>query len=593
MKNLIDYLMAIPLLLCSIGPAMTMAANPEYHGWESEYSKIIGHKNKTDTLSFDSPRSGIYPYLINQDKFSSFSLNLTNKKVGTSQSKDAFIIDQDSRYLYLPFIGMQSNVHQPEGTLVVAIPDSPNSLEKNMADSYIALNISAGILDSLVWINDNSEIVPALAESWTISDNGLEYIFNLRHDVYFHNGEPFNADAVVYSWSFYHDLDLRWSHYWRCANNVEKIDEFTIRITTNVLDPFFLRKIGNYWSIVPPLYHQEVGQIEFGQKPVGTGPFKFVEWIDDDYIKFIGNENYWQEGFPKVETLIFRIIADSSERLSTLVTGDVDIIPSLTAEEAEILENLPGINVFGYPITQVNYVAFNNITSGVGEPTEDPRVRQAMNYAVDVESIINNLLDGHAKPSTGFVTTGEMGYGVVEPFGYDPDKALDLLTKAGYPNGFQMDFACPAGAYYNFEEVCEVIRAQLSVVNIQLNLEIIEANNYWELEAEKALPPLFGDGWINTFGEAYYRLTGALMGWDAVYSSWEDPIIINYLTSISTAIDYNERLALYEALQEYMIKDPPFIYLYEPYEFAATSDNIQDFQPRSTRLYFLFNTSLE
>jgi len=249
-----------------------------------------------------------------------------------------------------------------------------------------------------------------------------------------------------------------------------------------------------------------------------------------------------------------------------------------------------GVVVIKYPATRIYYIAFNNLTTGVDQPTMDAKVRQAMNYAVDVDAIIDALFDGFAEPAAGYVASGELGYGVVEPFGYDPDKAKELLADAGYPDGFAMDMACPAGAYIHFEEVCEAVVGYLGEVGIDVSLEIMESGQYWELEANKELPPLFGDSWSTLSGEALRRLTGALGGYDAAYSSWSDPVIDDYLDKISTNVDRAERKALYEELQVYMQENPPFIYLYEPIVFEAVRTRVMDYNPRPAEDYWLFDT---
>jgi peptide/nickel transport system substrate-binding protein len=478
----------------------------------------------------------------------------------------------------------------PQGTLRVAVATYPNTLDGPLAAEQNARNTSRPLYDSLIWVNDDGELEPALAESWEISEDGLEYIFNLREGVTFHNGEPFNADSVVFTWNRYINPDLAWNERWRMADNVEKVDDMTVKITTTEPKPLLLRTIATHWAMVPPGYFEEVGEIEFGNKPVGTGPFMFVEAVTGDQITYKANPNYWKEGYPKIETLIFRPIPESSTRVAAIQTGEVDIVGRLSAEEAQSLLGAPGVQVIRYPVTRVYYIAFNNMTTGVGEPTEDPLVRQAMNYAVDVQAIIDALFNGYFKQSTGFVATGELGYGAVEPFGYDPDKALELLAEAGYEDGFEMDFACPAGAYTNFEEVCEAIQAYLLEVGIQTNLEIMESGYYWDLEAAKELPPLFGDSWSEQSGEAYNRMTGALLGPDASYSSWEDEYIISTLHDISTTVDIDARKALYEELQQYMVDNPPFIYLYEPVAFEAIRDHVQNYKPRGAEEYFLWAT---
>jgi peptide/nickel transport system substrate-binding protein len=479
---------------------------------------------------------------------------------------------------------------KPEGTLRVAVATFPNTLDGPLAAEQNARNASRPLYDSLLFVNDNGDIEPSLAERYEISDDGLEYIFYLREGVTFHNGEPFNADAVVYTWKRYSNQDLAWNERWRMADNLEKVDDMTVKITTKEPKPLLLRTIATHWAMVPPKYVEEVGDVEFGNNPVGTGPYMFVDQAAGDHITYKANPNYWREGYPKIENIIIRPIPESATRVAAIQTGEVDIVGRLSSEEAQSLLGAPGVQVIRYPVTRVYYIAFNNLTSGVGQPTEDPLVRQAMNYAVDVDAINDALFNGYFKPATGFVATGELGYGAVEPFGYDPDKALELLAQAGYPNGFKIGFACPAGAYAHFEEVCEVVQAYLLDVGIETDLEIMESGHYWALEAAKELPPLFGDSWSETTGEAYNRMSGALFGWDASYSSWEDEKIISMLHQIGTTVDIEARKGLYEELQVYMKENPPFIYLYEPMAFEAIRDHVQNYKPRGAEEYHLWAT---
>jgi peptide/nickel transport system substrate-binding protein len=290
------------------------------------------------------------------------------------------------------------------------------------------------------------------------------------------------------------------------------------------------------------------------------------------------NEEYWG-GMPKIKTVIYRPIPESSTRVAAIQTGEVDIVTRLSSEEAQSLLGVENVQVIKYPVERVYYIAFNNLTSGVGQPTEDPLVRQAMNYAVDVDTIIDALFDGFAEPASGYVVAGELGYGNVEPFGYDPDKARELLAEAGYPDGFSMDMACPAGAYTHFEEVCEAIVGYLGEVGIEVNLEIMESGQYWDMEAAKELPPLFGDSWSATGGEAFRRLLGALGGMDSSYSAWSDPEIDRLLEKIQATADQDERAAVYEELQVYMQENPPFIYLYQPVAFEAINSRVQGYNP--------------
>jgi peptide/nickel transport system substrate-binding protein len=346
--------------------------------------------------------------------------------------------------------------------------------------------------------------------------------------------------------------------------------------------------------MIPPEYAATASDEELGKNPVGTGPFMFVEWIEGDRIVYRANPDYWQEGFPKVETLIFRPIPESSTRVAAIQTGEVHIVGRLSSEEAESLQGASNVRIIEYPVDRVYYITFNNLTSGVGQPTEDPLVRQAMNYAVDRQAIIDALFSGYGRLSTGFVTPGNLGYDdSLEPYPYDPDRARELLAEAGYPDGFSMGFSCPIGAYTNFEQVCEAIQGYLGEVGIETELELMESAAFWDLEANKELPPLFGDSWSEGTGEALPRLIGALGGMDASFSSWSDPEIDRLLDEISVTVDDTARAELYKELQQYMYENPPFIYLYEPTTFEAVNVGVQNYLPRASEVYFLMNTWVE
>ncbi len=477
----------------------------------------------------------------------------------------------------------------PTGTLVRALSTLPNSIDLPQAAERQASTTAWQMYDSLVWFDDEGTLVPALAESWEVSEDGTEYTFYLREDVTFHNGEPFTADAVVLSWERASTSEFEYSYHWQTAASVEKVDDYTVKVTTETPNALFLSTVADNWAMIPPGYFEEVGQEGFDEHPMGTGPYKFVEWVKGDHITMEANNDYWR-GAPKIETVIYRPIPESSTRVAAIQTGEVDIVTRLSSEEAQSLLGADDVKVIKYPVTRIYYIAFNNLTSGLDQPTMDAKVRQAMNYAVDVKVINDALFDGFNKEAIGFIATSELGYDNAEPFGYDPDKAKALLEEAGYPNGFDMDMACPAGAYTHFEEVCEAVAAYLIEVGINIDLEIMESGQYWDLEAVRELPPLFGDSWSAVGGEAFRRLTGALGGFDVSYSSWSDPEIDRLIDEIKVNVDQGERAELYGELQVYMRENPPFIYLYEPMTFEAVNTRVQEYKPRSAETYFLYET---
>lgn len=481
------------------------------------------------------------------------------------------------------------------GELIVALSTEPNSIYLPNAAERNATNVSVQMFEGPVWIDDDNEIQPALATDWEISEDGLTYTFTLRDNVVFHNGEVMDADDWVASHQAAIDDANVYAYLYQSATSVTAVDPMTVEITVAAPDALFLRQLAE-WAILPASQFEAEGLAGIEANPIGTGPFKFASWDRGDRIVLEAHTDYWDEGKPLVDRVVFRPIPDSSTRLAAVQTGEVHIAQRFNSEEAATLENAPGVNVVTYPVDRVYYIAFNNMTTGVGLPTEDQRVRQAMNYAVDRQAIVDSLFDGQAALATGLVSTSSLGHDTsIQPYPYDPERAMELLAEAGYPDGFEIGFACPTGAYANFEEVCQAVAGYLEAVGITLEggeIQFMESGQYWDLEAQKQLPPLFGDSWSSTISESIERLQGALGGADADYSSWSDPVILDLLARIPTTLDDDERAALYSELHRYAYDNPPFIYLYEPFAFEGVNEAVQNYKPRAAENYFLKEVSL-
>lgn len=485
----------------------------------------------------------------------------------------------------------------PEGELIVAITTFPNALTPANAAERQAINVTEQMFEGLTWVDEENNIVPALAESWEISEDGLEYTFKLREGVTFHNGETFEADDVLATWEAGKDPANAYAYRYENWGTVEIIDDYTVKMTTEELDALFLRNLSEE-GIYPGDYYEEVGFDGFEAFPVGTGPFKFVEWIKGEKIVLEAYEDYWDEALPKLATVVFRPIGESSTRLAAVQTGEIHIANRLIAEEADQLADNPDVNVISYSNDRSYYITFNNLSSGIGQPTEDVLVRQALNYAVDRQAIVDALFDGKATLSSGYISPFNLGFDEsIEPYPYDPEKAKELLAEAGYADGFEIGFACPIGAYPQFEQVCEAIGGYLNDVGITFEggeIQFLESGQYWDLEANKELPPMFGDAWSVTTGEALVRLQGGLLAENS-YAAWEDPDLKSLIDQASQTIDTDERAAVYNEIHQYMYDDPPFIYLYYPNVFEAVNKAVQNYTPRPAENYslkevFLVNT---
>lgn len=477
----------------------------------------------------------------------------------------------------------------PSGTLIAALPLEPNSINPPNGADRMAGIVIIQIFDALMEPNfETGELDPALATEWSVSDDGLTYSFTLREGVTFHDGSEFNADDVVATFEAGLDPVNAYAADFE-GITVEVDDPMHVRIVRETADVTYLRRLAET-QIISNDQFAEGGNQAIEDAPIGTGAFKFVEWQKGDRFVLEANETYWDEGKPYVAELIFRPIPESSTRLAAIQTGEVDIVNRLSADEAQSLLGVEGVEVVRYPADRVYYITFNNLSTGIGLPTEDPLVRQAMNYAVNRQAIIDGLFNGFAELSTGFVTPTNLGYDEsLEPFPYDPERAQELLAEAGYGDGFEIGMACPIGAYTNFEEVCQAIAADLEAVGITITggeVDLMESGVYWDLEAKKELPPLFGDSWSASVGEALPRLEGALGGPEFSYSSWYDEEIVNLLGQIGAEFDDDARAELYVELQNYMVENPPFIYLYEPNSFEAITARVEGYTPSSNEQYY-------
>jgi len=480
------------------------------------------------------------------------------------------------------------------GELVIALATQPAAIDPINAPSVVEGNVANQMFDSLIWINDDGEIEPALAESWTVSDDGNVYTFTLRQGVTFHNGEEFNADAVKFTWEAGKTPENAYFDQFELASDVRVVDSYTIEIEAPEPNALFLVQVGQ-WPMLPPEYYTEVGFEGFAKAPVGTGAFKLVEWVQGDRIVLERFDDYWREGYPLLDRVVFRPITESSTRAAAIRTGDVDIVNRLSPTDAISLDGAPGVELVEYSNNRVYYIAFNNLTSGVGQPTENVLVRQAMNYAVDKQGIIDALFEGKGAVPTALLVSGDVGYDdAVEPYAYDPQKAKDLLAEAGFGDGFSIGMACPSDAYTNFSEVCEAVAAQLGEVGINAQLDVMESGSFWDLESTKQLPPMFGDSWSANSNEpsAYDRLFGALGGDDASYSSWSDPMIDDLLAKVLTTLDDTARAQVFTDIQLQLHDDPPFIYLYQPITIEATSDRVVDYRPRNAEDFVLWYSSV-
>jgi peptide/nickel transport system substrate-binding protein len=292
------------------------------------------------------------------------------------------------------------------------------------------------VYEHLVRYKRNStEVEPALATSWEVSDKGRAWTFHLRKGVRFHDGTPFDADAVVFSFDRqrdtqhpYHETDFTyWDGTFRNIQRIEKIDDYTIRILIDRPYAPFLANLAMFpVSIVSPQAVRRWGH-EFARHPVGTGPFRFVGWVPGDRITLDANADYWDGGPPKIDHLIYRVIPDERQRLVALQSGAVDVAYALAPKDLGFVRLHPDLRLLKVPSQNVAYLAMNMLHP----PFDDVRVRRAVNHAVNKNLIIKLLYQSLAIPASGPLPPSMWGYEAnVTTYSYDPEKGRQLLREA-------------------------------------------------------------------------------------------------------------------------------------------------------------------
>jgi peptide/nickel transport system substrate-binding protein len=470
------------------------------------------------------------------------------------------------------------------GTLTIGVPVDINTLDPSMAPEATAENVSLSAMEPLLYLDPKENIKPRLAESWQVIDK-VTYVFHLRHGVKFTNGELLTGKAVEFSWRRSAEPNrtgLRAAL--RSVARVEHIDDYTIRVTTDKPDPIFLKKMAAAaGAIVPPEYVTEKGDEAFALHPVGTGPFTLVEWVKGDHVTFRANPNYYLPNVPRVQTVVWRSIPEPASRVAALQTGQIDIALRLPAQQAATLRNDPNIRLSNALATRTFRVSFNNMTTGKGTPIMDSRVRLALNLGVDRQAIIKSIYNGQAEQVNSLIGNVQFGHDpTLAPLPYDPARAKRLLAEAGYPQGFKVGMACPSGAYANDKEACEAVAGYLVGLGLQIELQVMEPNRFFDLESKRQTPPLYFDGNGDRFQDADLPLRGMLMPEFSSFSAFEKQEFVDLVVTGGSTLDAAERRQVYARLSRAMQADPPAIFLWQIRNFEGVRKRVLGYTTRPT-----------
>lgn len=464
-------------------------------------------------------------------------------------------------------------VPEVKNTIVVAQGSDAKTLDPYDTTDAPAGRVAATIFDTLVTRDDEGNIAPSLAESWEIEDDRT-YIFNLRKGVKFHNGEEFTAHDVAFSFAQIakspHAESVRATIDFA---NSKVIDDYTFMM--KMTEPFgpILNHLGhNVMSIVNEKAYTEAGA-SVGQKPVGTGPYKFVSWATGDRIMLEANENYWG-GAPKVKNLVFRNIPETASRSIEVETGGVDVAIGIQTTELDRLGANPDVTVFRRESPSINFLAFNNSKA----PFNNTKVRQAVNMAINKEAIFNVVYQG-----TGVIATAPMSKVVwaynedLVPHEYNPEKAKALLAEVGQEN---LEVTITVDQDQARLDTAEMVQAQLSEIGVKVTIVPLERGAFIDRVIDGSLE-MFGLGWSSPTGDPDYALysvfhssmhgAGGNMGF---YSNEE---VDELLETGRYSTDPEVRRDAYLKVQELVWDQVPYVFLQAPEDLIAYNSKIKGF----------------
>ena len=466
--------------------------------------------------------------------------------------------------------------------LIFALGAEPVSLDPaNQTDNPSEI-VVRHIHDNLVEFTEKGDIVPQLAASWETSADGLTWTFKLRQGVRFHDGTPFNAQAVVFNIKRNTDpakRTLRTSLYEPFIADARALDDYTLEI--KMKKPFgallahFAHGAG---GMISPAALQKHGD-KYGLNPVGTGPYVFVEWKAGDRVVVKRNDAYWK-GQPKIEGVIFKPVPEAASRVIMLETGEADVVFPVPLMEVERLNKGKTSKIILGDTARVIYIGMHQQK----KPFNDKRVRQAVNYAVDKESIIKNVLMGMAKPSKSVMGALVWGAHPVGEYKHDVEKAKKLLAEAGYPNGFEVNLWTPDGRYPMDAQIAEAVATQLAKVGVKVKIQRWEWAAYQtntRKPPEEAKYDMFLLGWAPSTGDADWAIRPLLYSSEwmpkgdnrSYYKNANADALIKQGMETS---DQSKRREIYKKAQEVLVEDGAWLMLHDMVQSVGVSNKLNN-----------------
>jgi ABC-type transport system substrate-binding protein len=440
------------------------------------------------------------------------------------------------------------------------------------------------VCEPLVRLDAEMGLVPALAESWESVDPNT-WRFSLREGVSFQNGEPFNADAVKFTIDEYRRTaeSYPWYYLWpEELPEVEVVDPRTVLLKSTATIATMPRNLTLLY-VLPP----EAGAAEdFGNHPIGTGPFSFVEHQQDVRLELAANPEYWG-GAPAIERIVYRPIPDPSARMVAVQTGEVDVAAAIPPDLIAPLEAVPELTVQQVPGVRIAHYPFN--FRKVDSPVANVEVRRALSYAIDGQSILTNVLVGAGQPLQGPVPSILFAAADLGGYTYDPDQAKSLLAAAEYPADAELTLIYTPGEFIKDREVTEAVQAQLAEAGVNVRIEELEGGAYSQ-HRTTADWDIAINGFSTMNGDPGFFLAWAT---GPTTFGYDNQATKDVVTQALEAVDESERQQLLEEAQAMYWEDVPYLWGYTQNDTVAIRDRVTGVEQFSTGWIWFANAAIQ
>ena len=461
--------------------------------------------------------------------------------------------------------------------LVMALAVDPDGLDPQRTTAASTFQITNNIYEPLLTVTDQGELTGALADSWEVSEDGLTLTFTLRENAQFSNGNPCDAEAVIASFQRLKAEDSPRAADYANIVSMEAADERTVVFTTETLDVAALSSFAYPWAAIVDVTVADT----LTNQPVGTGPYTLNQWIPQQSLSLTRNETY--PGTVNIDNIEFRMMPDAASQISSFQNGELDII-SVSGDQVAAFENNPDYNVIQAPANSLQLMAMNLDN----EALADVRVRQAINYAVDKDALIETVWWGYGqKIGSHYPTVLKEYVDHSEDYTYDPDRARELLNEAGYGDGLTLQMYLPQN-YTAYVNAGQVIADQLEQVGIHCEITIVEwatwlsdvyTNRQYDLtvvgHTGRLDPYVLLARYDSQSGENYFN-----------YSKPEvDQLLSDYQSEQDEAVSTQ----IVQQIQAILAEEVPALYIQDPISLYVTQSDVEGFTTYPIDIYEMKN----